>query len=237
VDAYNNIDWSQFDFIDLGCSSGGSLRYCAKRFGARRGLGIDLSAEKADRARAAGFDVVQADALALPPQAQVSFVSMMDFLEHLPSLEVVEAIVGAASRAASDFLFIRHPSFEGEGYLAVLGLQQYWWNWSGHTAHIRVSDYCLMFERLGLGQYLVRYREPVLNSDHPSVIPAQLPKNQREYDPDLHPPKPSVDFEEPLWRAQDIFIALRAFDPHEWLRITGSTPHARDSMPEPLLAT
>lgn len=237
MDAYKNIDWLQFDFIDLGCSSGGSLRYCQKRFGAKRGLGIDLSAEKVDRARTAGFDVVRADALALPPQAQVSFVSMMDFLEHLPNLEVVEAIIGAASQAASDFLFIRHPSFEGEGYLAALGFQQYWWNWSGHTVHIHVSDYCVILERLGLRQYFVRYREPVLDSNHPSIIPAKLPKNQREYDPDVHPPKPSITFAEPLWRAQDIFVALREFDPHEWARVTGPTPRPKLTMSEPLLTT
>lgn len=232
--AYASVDWSQFDFIDLGCSSGGSLRFCQKRFGARRGLGIDLDPVKVENARLAGFDALVADASELPESARVRFVSMMDFLEHLPSLQVAEAIIGTASRVARDFLFIRHPSFEGEAYLAGLGLRQYWWDWSGHTAHIRVSDYCAMFERLGIGQYHIRYREPIWDSAQASILPSSMPKDQREYDPARHAPKPFVQFKEPLWRAQDIFVALRAYSPAEWSAITtlsGRTPKATDAGP------
>jgi SAM-dependent methyltransferase len=213
------VDWTRFDFVDLGCSRGGSIGYCADRFGARRGLGIDRSAEKVAEARKAGFDAVVADALDLPHSSVVRFVSMLDFLEHLPDLEAVERAIAAAAGAATDFLFIRHPSFEGEAYLGTLGLRQYWWHWRGHTAHIRVSDYCRMFERLGLRQYCLHYREPVEDSGHPSILPRETPPDQGPYDPSLHPPKPHIAFSEALWRAQDIFVALRGFEPEEWTKI------------------
>ena len=224
MDAFADIDWAQYDFVDLGCSEGGSLRYCQKRFGARRGLGVDLHPAKIERARTAGIDVILADARYLPREARVRFVSMMDFLEHLPNFQVAEEIIAAASEVASDFLFIRHPSFEGEAYLTELGLRQYWWHWTGHTAHIHVSDYCTIFERLGLLQYTLKYLDPVLDSQHPSILTSDMPVDQGHFSPDEHAPKPFITFAEPAWRAQDIFVALRPFEPVEWASITGNGP-------------
>lgn len=220
VSTFDDIDWSKFDFIDLGCSDGGSLRFCQKRFGARRGLGVDLDPAKVEQARAAGMDAILADARQLPRETCVRFVAMMNFLEHLPGLQVVEEVISAAVGAADDFLFIRHPSFEGEAYLSTLGLRQYWWHWSGHPAHIHVSDYCTIFERLGLHQYFIRYRDPILDSSHPTVLTVDMPKNQNMFNAELHTPKPFVAFVEPLWRVQDIFVALRAFELAEWAEIT-----------------
>ena len=178
VPTLREVDWTLFDFIDLGCSKGGSLRFCRKRFDARRGLGVDIKPAKVQQTLDAGFDAVLADATKLDVEDAVRFVSMMDFLEHLPGLDVVEASLERAARVATDFIFIRHPSFEGEGLLENLGLRQYWWHWTGHTAHPQVADYCTMFERLGLSQYTILYREPIRDSDHPSVLPVEAPIDQ-----------------------------------------------------------
>ena len=224
-----HVDWRKYDFIDLGCGRGGSMNFCAKRFGAKGGLGVDLSVEKVREARAAGYDVIVADALSIPPGVSVRFVSMLDFLEHLPNLSMVEQVLAASARVATDFLFIRHPSFEGEAYLRTLGLRQYWWHWSGHTAHIHVSDYCAMFEKLGLAQYFIRYREPILDSAHESILNTDARINQGKFDPSVHSAKPFVEFSEPVWRAQDIFVALRSFEANEWRGIVGRDDRDADN--------
>ena len=213
---FDAVQWDQYDFIDLGSSKGGSIEFCTKRFGARRGLGIDLDPDKVTQARASGVDAVQADAAKLQLTKRVRFVSMLDFLEHLPSREVVEAILAQAAEAATDFLFIRHPSFEGEGLIEMLGVRQYWWHWSGHTCHIQISDYCEMFERLGLNQYCIRFHERVERTDHPTLIPVSAPVNSHAYDPARHDEKQARDLPFPIWRMQSIFIALRPFDAGEW---------------------
>lgn len=215
-----DVDWSSYAFIDLGSSSGGSLGYCAKRFGLGPGIGVDIDPKKVEKAAEVGLDVVQADATRLELDDAVSFVSMMDFCEHLPGLDVVEAIIESAARAARDFLFIHHPSFEGEHYLVSLGVRQYWHHWTGHTAHVRISDYCTIFDRLGLNQYMIRFNERVEGSAHRSVLPLSAPKNQHEYDRELHGEKPDVAFEEPIWRSQDIYVALRPFSAREWSDLT-----------------
>lgn len=214
--AFESIDWDRFDFIDLGSSTGGSIAFCTKRFGAERGLGIDLDPNKVARARDAGVEAVRADATDLRLYKRVRFVSMLDFLEHLPSPQVVEAILAQAAEAATDFLFIRHPSFEGEGLIEMLGVRQYWWHWSGHTCHIRISDYCEMFERLGLMQYCIRFHGLVQTMEHESLVPLSAPVNTHAYDPERHEPKPIVDLPYPIWRMQSIFVALRPFEPDEW---------------------
>jgi hypothetical protein len=218
------VEWSAFDFIDLGCSLGGSLSYCARRMHVRPGIGIDKDPRKVAGARAAGHEAVVGDATDLRLRGVVRFVSMMDFLEHLPDLDTVRAVIAAAAAAATDFLFIRHPSFEEEEATCALGLRQYWWNWTTHTAHVRCSDYRAIFADLGLHKYTIHHRGEVHDSGDASVHPIDALDplgwfNQGAYDDAVHPPKPSIRFAAPLRRAQDILVALRPFSDAEWSSI------------------
>lgn len=216
------VDWDKYDFIDLGCSRGGSIRFCRERFSVEHGLGVDLDPSKVEQTRAAGFDAVVADARTLALNHTVSFITMLDFFEHLPGLDVVEEILAAAARSARDFIYIKHPSFEGQERVEAEGLRQYWWNWRGHTVHVRVADYCSMFDRLGLATYMVRYWERIGNSSHPSIVPTSAPRDLSAADAAKIPVK-MVEFSPPLWRRQDFFIALRSFSTKEWAEITRPT--------------
>lgn len=210
------------DFLDLGCSSGGSIAHCAARFGARHGLGIDISEEKVRLSRRNGVEAVIGDATRLRVEKRVRFVSMMHFLEHLPDLDAVEKTIASAVAAATDFLYIHHPSFEGEPYLERLGFRQYWWNWRGHPTHVTIEDFCRIFERIGAGPYAIRYIERIDDSSHPTVLPASAPADQFEYDCAKHGPKPEVRFRRPIWRFQEIFVALRPFAEEDWAGIVAS---------------
>ena len=89
------------------------------------------------RAQASGLPVYEADFSRLDPQAfpAVKIVVFDNVLEHLPSLASVEEVFQRACAIASHVVYIRHPSFEHEEYLASLGLKQYWTDWPGvHTA-------------------------------------------------------------------------------------------------------
>lgn len=222
-----SVDWTAYDFLDLGCSAGGSIPYCRSRFRAGRGLGVDVDPTKIAKAKAAGLDALLFDATSLATLPglgdggrRVRFVSMLHFLEHLPTAAIAEDVLRSAAAVATDFLFVRHPSFEGEAYLAELGLRQYWWDWKGHKTHLRVVDLCLMLDRLGLHQYAVRYREPVWDSRHRSVLCAAEPPDQPSFDPARHRSRPVLRFAQPLWEGQDIFVALRALPAEEWATLT-----------------
>jgi SAM-dependent methyltransferase len=220
LDTLEQIDWAEVDFVDLGCSTGGSLRHCLGKFKVARGIGIDLDPTKVARTREAGFDAVLADARELRLEGQVSFMSMLDFCEHLPNLDTVFQVLQAAADSAKDFLYIKHPSFEGEDHVESLGVRQYWWDWHGHTAHVRIADYCEMFDALGLRTYMIRFLGRITHSDHPSIIPTSAPQDQSESLARDFVDVPDVVFSPPLWRRQDIFVALRPFEPAEWAAIT-----------------
>ena len=79
-----------------------------------------------------------------------------------------------------------------------------------------------MFEDLGLRQYCVHYRGPIRDSEHSCILPADTRKNLHTYDPERDSPKPFIEFREPLWRAQDIYVALRSIDSGEWSGIVGA---------------
>ncbi|MFP8872035.1 MAG: class I SAM-dependent methyltransferase, partial [Myxococcota bacterium] len=174
------IPWWKYEFADFGCSQGGSLAHCLKRFDARSGIGIDIDPDKVEKTRAAGFDAALADLHQLDGTKSVRFVSMMQFLEHLPSLTEVERVIGKAASLATDFLYIHHPSFEDEHYLESNGLRLYYHHWTGHITHVLRNEFFEMFERLGLLQYHVRPLLPIASRDHEAVLPLSAPVNQHQ---------------------------------------------------------
>lgn len=212
-----------YDFLDLGSSRGGSIEYCARRFRARRGLGVERDPGKLRHLREKGLDFLACDlfALDLPPRS-FRFVAMMDVLEHLPDLDTVERALGVARTLARDFLFVRHPLFDAAPALAALGLKQYWTDWRGHTAHVLVPDFLAMFRRMGLEQVALVYRQPARDSDDPSLLPLSAPPDQHRYDAALHGPKPAppIVFPEAIPGQLDLFVALRPYAQREWSALT-----------------
>lgn len=221
---FQDIQTGRYDFADFGSCEGGSIDYCRRRFGAERGIGIDILQHEVDKMRSLGLDALCADITRFEcPTASFRFVSMMDFLEHLPDFGVVERILDKARHIARDFLFIRHPSFEDEHYLNAVGLKQYWTDWpgpGGHTAKMTVADFTGMFARLGLSQYSITYRKPALDSSDPVILPIDAPPNQHDYDAAQHGPKPSIHFPRPLYGQIDIFVAVRSIRQTDWAKLT-----------------
>ena len=129
---------------------------------------------------------------------------MVDFLEHLPDLETVQAVIESAARVATDFLYISHPSFEGQAYLHHSGCASTGGTGGRPLVHPTVSDYCDIFQALGLRLYASRTRRPGGGLVAPVGIPVSAPATRVRYDPAVHPPKPQVRFDMPIWRAQAI---------------------------------
>lgn len=203
-------DWSAYDFIDLGAGKGGSLRHCARRFNAR-GIGFEREPERVAMARPMGLDVVHADAALLDCEKAVRFVTMMNFLEDLPDLHAVEDVLARAVRAARKFIFIRHPSFEGEEEARQRGYIIGHWNSPVRTVRIMLADFAAMFERLGIGPVLVNNVEPIRHTSHELIV-------------GLEGEKRSMDIDPPLWRRHDIFVQVDPIAPRYWEKITRPSP-------------
>ena len=213
----DDVDLDEYDFLDFGAGTGGSLSLCAKVFGGR-GLGIDNAERKVAAAQQDGAEVVFGDITSLPRRPLVRYVSMCDFLEHLPDYDLVREMLSVAAAVASDFLYIRHPSFEDEAYLRALGLKQYWQDWRGHPSHLLLSDLSTMLAEVGADKLTLEYIRPVWDSNDPTILPVDAPPDQSTYDRELHGAKPLVSFAKPVHRA--IYLtahlqpATRTASPH-----------------------
>ena len=198
-----------YSFLDLGCGSGGSITHCQRRFGLGPGLGLDWYGADLDAARSRGLSVAWCDVASeeLPPRC-VDFVSMMDFLEHLPDEAAAARVLRRSFSAARRFLFIRHPSFEDRDYLAGHGLKLSWTDWSGHPNMLRLEDFHRLFASLGWSDYVIVPHMRMLDSSHVAMVPAGAPTDTVEYDEALHGPKPRVEFDRPIHGKYDIFVRL-----------------------------
>ncbi len=213
-----------FDFLDLGSKKGGSILYCQERFSKiynknLKGIGVDINPVSVDYAIGNGFPSFVHDITKLKiNNYKFKFISSLDFMEHLPNKEYVPKVVENISNLASDFLFIRHPSFEDLDYLKGLGLKIDWNDWSGHSAMMRVDEFTEIFNNLGLSKYCIVFRNPILSSDSPRIIPIDAPVDSHEYDKSMGNKK-SFKFNKPIYAQIDMFVALKDIKKDKWNRI------------------
>ena len=213
------------DLVDLGAGTGRRIRGEARQFGSKFPIGIDRNVRKVARAQEQGLPVYCADFTELDPDAfpNVRVVAFDNVLEHLPSLDAVETAFGRACEIASDFVYVRHPSFEDEEYLASIGLKQYWTDWPGtHTAKVKLAEFRAMAGRRGV-DISERGVKRALASDDPTILPLTAPPSQRKrpsirgeyglYEPELHGAKPMVTFDRPVYFAYDLFFFLPGTPP------------------------
>ena len=214
------------DLLDLGAGSGRRIRAEAKQFASKHPIGIDRNARKVARAQERGLPVYCADFTGLDPGAfpAARVVVFDNVLEHLPSVAEVEVAFGRACEIASDVVYIRHPSFEDEEYLASLGVKQYWTDWPGtHTAKVRLEEFRAMAQRRGIDAVEVRGVKRACTSDDPTILPIAAPPGQHKhadergeyglYDAAVHGAKPSVAFDRPVYFAFDLFFFVGANPP------------------------
>lgn len=216
----------RYAFLDLGSGSGGSIDHCVRRFGMSPGLGLEFDSGLVAEGRRAGFDVHQADVTCVEaPARSVRFVSMMDFLEHLPDEATATGVIERLGPVARDFLFIRHPSFEETEYLASLGLKLCWTDWTGHPNRMTIADFRRAFARLGWADYLILPQHRIADSSHAQVVGLDAPRDIVEYDEHLDGPKPLVVFDREIYTQFDIFVRLNPLmDATEWDAIVSSDP-------------
>jgi hypothetical protein len=198
------LDLSQYDFVDFGCSSGGSLEFGASFFGGR-GVGLDIDEAKVKKAQSKGFDVRHADVSALDPATigRTGFVIMSHFLEHLPKLGAAAKCITSACKVARDFVLIQQPSFDADPYLFNYRLKTYWSDWRGHSLPMTTLQlYRMTQPHVGtLARRVIicgRYR--IEGSRSPEIHPLASPGEQHKWDGEVHPPKPDIHFTFPVYR-------------------------------------
>ena len=103
---------NQLDFLDIGGSKGDSFKLHQTQYG-RNGLSIDINPEKVATSIKNFAPSIQLDAcyMRIFNDNAAKTVTMSHFLEHLPSVDIIDDILKESIRIASHTIHIRGPMF------------------------------------------------------------------------------------------------------------------------------
>lgn len=182
-----------YDFLDFGCSKGGSLNWAMEKYGVEKGLGIDIDSSKLSLTVENGFDACLFDILAIPDISLVDFVIIFHMLEHVPDLKAVRQILRKACAVSRKFVHIRQPYFDADGYLFSQGLKLFYSDWKAHPNPMSSLQFYLIFrdlKALGLvSEFSISAKKRVVDSSDPAIHPIESPVDQHKYFSGNHPQK------------------------------------------------
>lgn len=201
------------DFLDFGCSTGGSIAFAQKHLGGQNGVGIDIDANKVKKAQEAGLHAALYDIKNIPDEKLVRFVIMSHFLEHVPDMFDVKEFIRKACTISTDFVYIQQPFFDADPYLFAKGLKSYSSDWRGHPNRMTSLEFWILLRDLkeaGLPiTFSLHARKQIFNSKDPYVHPLTSPIDQHGYDGKLHPPKDtSIQFDNNVFQELNCLITL-----------------------------
>lgn len=195
----DDVAREEYDFYDFGCSAGGSIKFAQSKFGGVRALGLDIDPKKVERTQNMGFEARVADCTCLEGMRRVRFVTMMHFLEHLPSRKHARDCIKSALQISNDFVYIRQPWFDSDGYLLTKGLKLYWSDWEGHTLHmtsLELRNILTSLRRCSTTgrrlRYVIAALHPIVSSADPSMLPLDAAFDSHAYNEEAHGPKDIV---------------------------------------------
>ena len=205
------------DFFDFGCGDGVSLELAQRVLGGREGLGIDISPKKIAQAREAGWRAILFDINKIPDHKLVQFTILSHFLEHVADLAAVRRFILKACRVSTEFVLIKQPYFDADGYLLKRGLKTFWSDWRGHPNLMSTMSLYQILRDLRAAGHLARFsihaRNRIHSSADPRIHPLQSPMDQHQYDSTRHPPKPpEIVFDVPVYYETVALISMAGAD-------------------------
>lgn len=208
------LDLEPYSFLDYGCSDGRSIELGIRRLGGERGLGVDINPEKVTQARERGYDAIELDATRMPRcRGTVDFAILSHFLEHLAGIRDASRCIRHAIGVSTRYVYIQQPWFDSDPYLFRKGLKLYWSDWSGHTNRMTALEFHIVLWPLLQQGRIVRYciygRDRIESSGSVDVHTLASPCDSSVWSPDVHPAKPSIVFDEPVFRETIVIVALR----------------------------
>lgn len=205
---------SNYNFIDFGCSKGNSIKEAIKFYGGDKGLGIDIDPNKVKETNEEGFDAIVQDATTFSEYhpKSVEFVTMIHFLEHLPGASLAKKCIASAVELSTDFVYIRQPFFDSDSYLFENDLKFYWSDWSGHTnqmTSLQFHNIVNPMKTLGdINSFKIYGLRKVGSSRDTTIHSLNSPVDQHHFNPDIHPEKNIITFEQKVFKEILVVITL-----------------------------
>lgn len=204
--------YNQIDFIDIGCSNGGSYKYIKNKYNYENGLAIDIDIRKVNNALKNNIPAVKLDATQMNifNDNACKLISIMHTLEHLPNTEIIEAVLKESIRVASNTIYITGPMYY-QSYLSSMGFQFYWSNWTGHTCMIEPDTIINIMKKLGKNNYKLNFYEKhkIIDSNNNCIHSIHGLIDRHHYDENIDPPKQlNIFFNKELYKEFELIFTL-----------------------------
>lgn len=199
-------DMSNYKFLDVGCKIGKSFAV-AKEFGYsdKQGFGIDINQKHINTFNASGYAGIVASATSIPfPDGSFELVIFNHVLEHMKGAENGKLALSECLRVASRVLYVGLPFFDEDAYLNSLGLKTFYSDWHGHPNKVHLKT--LTTEWLAGYKCEVNMMKKLTNSMFPEILPIGAPPDSGDYNPELHGPKPNIEFDRDIWREYTVTV-------------------------------
>ncbi len=208
---FSIIDYDdKIDTLDIGCGIGGSLGWSKRVFGWSSFMGIDSSESDIKQAINYGYkkecfivdDIIKFDFSIFP---KFRYSTILHVLEHIESEQDIENIINKAISVSDEFVFIKHPFFDGDEYLKEHNLKFTWSDWVGHPTHIGKDMLTKILNKTGL-QYVIGFVNEIKDSSFDLIIPYSAPIDTLKYDKVKHGKKKFVEFDGNIFHETYAFI-------------------------------
>ncbi len=210
---FNVLDKSyKVDIVDFACGEGGSLGWARTVFGWDTLFGVDNYDGTLEKAFGYGYsrksflcaDLLTLDVTKIPKSR---YVIMTHFLEHLKNDDECEVVIRKALQVADEFIFIKHPFFDGDEYLESIGFKFTWSDWPGtHDNKVTKKRLDAVLDKIGV-EYVSGYVNPVIDSSDDKILPFDCPSGQPIYNEQICGKKEIVKFEN-VFRETYAFINI-----------------------------
>jgi len=219
----NLIRTADIDFIDFGCSEGGSIDHAQRILEGKTGIGIDIQARNVETARKNGYHAFQGDLTEIKQiKDKVRFVLMSHFLEHLPGVQMAKKCIISSLSLAREFIFIQQPFFDSDGYLFDKGLKLFWSDWHGHPNAMTALQFHNILRPLQdagkIDRFAIYGKDRIKHSRHPALLPASAPCDESVWDAAKHDKKPFHIFLHPVFNETIVMINLNGHNAIDYYR-------------------
>lgn len=193
-----------YDFLDLSFNQLGSLEFGLK-FGGKRGITFETNPKKFQEINKKiksnkslqKHKIINENPLKIKINEKNSkhfdFTICLEFMECLNGKTETIQIIENAIKLSKNFVYISQPNFDSDVVLFKNGFKTYFSDWSRHTNNLTSNIYFnLLFDFYKKGfieDYIIFYTTPIKDSSDPIIHPLNSPKNQPEFNEDIHPAK------------------------------------------------
>ena len=143
------------------------------------------------------------------PDNSVNYVTMMNFLEHLPSPQIAERAIDSAIRIASDFVFMLGPNFDHAHYLKKFAVRKYFSAWSGHTWEHTVQELRDIISKHKNCSCLLIENGRLEDTYSSILVPIKTPRNSGLYNPEVHGEKTFFKLNDAKVYAWTAFVVVK----------------------------